>query len=70
MVSSVNYSLQPRRVEVSCSSCRRPVALQCAGIAGVAGYETYNEYVCPHCRKLNRARTPGRVISARSAAGT
>ena len=31
----------------------------------MAGYETYNEYVCPLCRKLNRVKTPGQVISSR-----
>ena len=31
----------------------------------MAGYEAYSEYVCPHCRKLNRALTPGRIISTR-----
>ena len=41
------------------------IELDCEGIAGPAGYETYSEYVCPSCRKLNRAKTPGRIISAR-----
>jgi len=31
----------------------------------MAGYEAYSEYVCPSCRKLSRALTPGRIISAR-----
>ena len=68
--SAVNYSPSPRRVAVTCDSCRRDVELQCAGIAGTAGYETYNEYFCPHCRKLNRARTPGRILAALPAART
>ena len=65
MSTLLKYSLTTVRVHTTCDSCNKPVALECEGIAGVAGYETYNEYVCPHCRKLNRARTPGQVISAR-----
>ena len=52
---------------VPCGSCRREVELVCEGIAGVAGYETYQEYFCPYCRKLNRPRTPGHIISIRAA---
>jgi hypothetical protein len=26
-------------------------------------YLTYNEFYCPHCRALNRARTPGHIVS-------
>jgi hypothetical protein len=57
----------PIRVVVQCESCRRAVELECEGISGVAGYETFNEYLCPHCRKLNRPRTPGHIISIRAA---
>lgn len=65
MFSTMTYSLTPLRVRTLCTSCDGVVELECEGIAGMAGYETYNEYVCPHCRKLNRARTPGRIVSAR-----
>jgi len=65
MLSAMNYSPISVSVRTTCESCHRPLELECEGIAGVAGYETYNEYVCPLCRKLNRARTPGQVISAR-----
>ena len=65
MSSLVNYSRTSIRVRTTCESCHRALELECEGIAGMAGYETYNEYVCPRCRKLSRARTPGRVISAR-----
>jgi predicted RNA-binding Zn-ribbon protein involved in translation (DUF1610 family) len=64
MSSSMNYSLAAVRVRRLCDICHRTNDLDCAGIAGVAGYETYNEYVCPHCGKLTRARTPGRITSA------
>ena len=67
MSSSMNYSLDAIRVRRLCESCHRATELDCEGIAGVAGYETYNEYVCPHCGKSSRARTPGRIISARPA---
>jgi hypothetical protein len=65
MSSTLKYSLTSVRVRTICESCHRALELECEGIAGMAGYETYNEYVCPLCRKLNRAKTPGRVISAR-----
>jgi len=65
MPSVMNYSPTPVRLRTTCESCHRALELECEGIAGMAGYETYNEYVCPHCRKLNRARTPGLVISVR-----
>lgn len=61
----MSYSRSPVRVGATCGSCRGAIALLCEGTAGMAGYETYNEYVCPHCRKSSRARTPGHVISAR-----
>jgi hypothetical protein len=63
MSSTMNYSLTSVRVRTTCDSCHRAVELECEGIAGVAGYQTYNEYVCPNCRKLSRARTPGQIIS-------
>ena len=65
LTSLVNYSRTAVRVRTTCESCHRALELECEGIAGMAGYETYNEYVCPRCRKLSRARTPGQVISAR-----
>ncbi len=54
----------PTRLEVHCTSCTRAVELECEGISGVSGYETYNEYFCPHCRKLNQPKTPGHIIAA------
>jgi hypothetical protein len=57
----------PIRMLVHCDSCRGAVELDCEGISGVAGYETFNEYSCPHCRKLNRPRTPGHILSIRAA---
>ena len=50
----------------SCQSCRHPVELECEGLAGVAGYRTHNEYLCPHCKKLNHALTSGAIVSARA----
>ena len=66
-VLTVNSTLAPIRLLVHCESCRRAVDLECEGLSGVAGYETFNEYFCPHCRKLNRPRTPGHIISIRAA---
>jgi phage FluMu protein Com len=64
-MSSVTFSPKPVRVRRTCESCHRALELECEGIAGMAGYEAYSEYVCPRCRKLSRALTPGRIISAR-----
>lgn len=52
---------------VYCTSCARPVQLDLEGTSGVAGYDTYNEFFCPHCRKLNQPRTAGRILAARLA---
>jgi len=58
----------PVRTLVLCTSCGRPVQLELAGTSGVAGYDTYNEFLCPHCRKVNFPRTAGRILAARVAA--
>lgn len=50
---------------VRCAHCHGAVELECEGLQGFWGYETYNEYFCPHCRKQNHERTPGAVITAR-----
>lgn len=63
-MSVMTFSPTPVRVRRTCDNCHRAVELECEGIAGMAGYETYSEYVCPRCRKLSRAQTPGRIISA------
>jgi endogenous inhibitor of DNA gyrase (YacG/DUF329 family) len=55
-------------LSVHCAHCGRPVELECAGRPGFWGYETYNEYFCPHCRKQNHERTPGAILSARDPA--
>jgi phage FluMu protein Com len=58
----------PRHVLVTerCSSCDGSVELDCEGISGYAGYQTYNEYLCPHCQKLNHALTFGVILAARA----
>jgi predicted RNA-binding Zn-ribbon protein involved in translation (DUF1610 family) len=52
-----------------CASCDRPVELECKGREGFWGYESYNEYMCPHCGKRNVALTPGTIVTARGAMG-
>ena len=52
-------------LRVRCAHCRRGVELVCEGLQGFWGYQTHNEYICPHCRKQNHERTPGAVASAR-----
>jgi hypothetical protein len=64
---SVNATSSPVRVAVQCESCHRGVDLECEGVSGVAGYETYQEYFCPYCRKLNRPKTPGHILFVRAA---
>ena len=49
---------------VHCESCQGLVELQCQGLGGIVMYETYNEYLCPHCGKQNHARTPGAIVTA------
>ena len=70
MTSIVSYLASAVSRRVACESCTRAVELECEGIAGMAGDETYKAYVCPSCRTLNRVRTPGGVISARPAGVT
>jgi hypothetical protein len=57
------------QITVHCASCRRALELECEGLSGVTGYRTYNEYICPSCRKQNHALTPGAIVSVRIAAG-
>ena len=52
-----------------CSSCEGPVELECRGLEGFWGYESYNEYLCPHCGKHNVALCPGTIVSARGPMG-
>lgn len=54
------------RLTVVCASCHRPVDLECHGLIGFWGYDSYNEYVCPYCGKQNHALSSGAVISARA----
>ena len=58
----------PLTLKTACTSCQRGVELVCAGRPAYQGYETYNEYICPHCRKKNVARTPGLILSVHPAA--
>ena len=50
-------------VEATCASCHRVLDLECAGLQGFYGYQTYNEYFCPLCGKQGHARTPGAIVS-------
>ena len=55
-------------VKTACESCHRGVVLECEGLPAYQGYQTYNEYICPHCRKKNVQQTPGLIVSVREAA--
>jgi hypothetical protein len=68
--SEVNFSPTPTRVRVTCENCQKPIELDCEGLAGPAGYETYNEFFCPHCNGLCRARTPGTILTVHKAGDT
>ena len=59
----------PVIVGARCASCQKPVELVCKGLDGFWGYESYNEYLCPHCRKHNVALCPGTILSARAPTG-
>jgi len=52
-------------LKVRCASCDGEVEIECEGLPAYLGYETYNAYFCPHCRKQNHERTPGAIVSAR-----
>jgi hypothetical protein len=69
VISVDSTAALPARVfsRVNCESCHRGVELECEGRPGFWGYETYNAYFCPHCRRQNHARTSGAVVLARAA---
>jgi len=48
-----------------CAHCHSPVELECKRLTGFWGYESYNEYLCPHCGKQNHERTSGTIVAAR-----
>jgi hypothetical protein len=48
-----------------CTSCHGAVELECEGLQGFWGYQTYNEYICPHCKKKNIQQSSGTIISTR-----
>lgn len=53
-----------------CAHCQAAVELECQGLQGFWGYNTYNEYFCPQCRKQNHHLGPGAVLAARIAVET
>jgi hypothetical protein len=60
---AVQHALKSVPLTVLCESCKKPVALTTVGLAGVASYPTYNQFFCPHCRKLNTAKTDGSIAT-------
>jgi hypothetical protein len=60
----------PTHVRVRCDSCHGAVELECQGLEGWWGYDSYNEYLCPHCDKKNQARCSGPILGARPALPT
>lgn len=55
-------------VRVRCASCDAPLELECEGLPGFWGYQTYNEFHCPQCRKRNFQRTSGAIVAVRLSA--
>ena len=53
-------------LHVRCSHCQRAIELECKGLQGFWGYNTYNEYFCPHCRKQNHQLSSGAIVSVRA----
>jgi len=54
-------------LNVHCDHCHGAVELESEGLPAYLGYQTYNEYLCPHCRKHNIQRTTGKIVSATKA---
>ncbi|MEZ5318535.1 MAG: hypothetical protein R2752_14130 [Vicinamibacterales bacterium] len=52
-------------VGTRCASCDGAIELECEDLPAYPGYQTFNEYFCPHCRKQGHERTPGAIVSAR-----
>ena len=52
-------------LHVRCTHCQRELEVECKGLQGFWGYNTYNEYFCPHCRKQNHQLCSGAVVSVR-----
>ncbi len=67
MLNTASLTPSHVRIDVACTSCSRVVELTCEGVSGVAGYETFHEFFCPYCRKLNQPRTPGHILLVRAA---
>jgi len=68
MILPSGVSMSPPRhllIIEQCASCSGCVELECEGISGYAGYRTHNEYLCPHCQKLNHALTFGAIVATR-----
>ena len=59
----ISFVKTPVRLDVACEVCGREVEVMCEGLAGPDGYPVYSEFSCPHCRRLNRLRTPGVILS-------
>ena len=55
--------------QVRCASCRQIVELECKGLEGFWGYESYNEYICPHCGKRDTALCSGTIVAVRPGLG-
>jgi hypothetical protein len=58
----------PVIVSIHCAHCHAAIELECEGLPVYPGYYTFNEFTCPHCRKLNHPRTPGAIVAVRKAA--
>ncbi len=67
--STAPFWHSPRLVsrQAHCTSCHGRIELQSEGLGGLVRYETYTEYLCPHCHKQNHARMPGQIQSVRAA---
>jgi hypothetical protein len=53
-------------IRSSCAHCGCALEIECKGFVGFWGYDTYNEYFCPCCRKQNHAHSTGAVVSVRA----
>jgi transposase len=52
-------------VTARCANCGGSVELECEPLPLYQGYQTFNEYTCPHCHKHDVHRTSGAIVEAR-----
>ena len=52
-------------LRVRCAHCNGAIELECENLRGFYGYNTYNAYFCPHCRKQHHQLCSGPIVATR-----